>query len=102
MSDMAAMIRSATEWAARRQATLASLGAPANGERHRLPTADVVVNSETGVTYIVTDYNPSGDDWASVCDVLQSSGWYTGDPMRDDIGEPFHDIDSGTWFWIVG
>jgi hypothetical protein len=86
-------------WPPRRRSTLAYLGFP-QGEHHEFATAGVILNHETGTAYIVADILCSHEDWERVLEVLRSSGWFTGDPIHDDIGEPFHNIPTDAWFWI--
>lgn len=92
----AEILKLADDCFARRKATLEFLGAPANGQRQRFPTADVVKNPETGVIYVVTDYDPSGDDWSAVCRTLDEWG------VTEDIGEPMFGRPARVWFWILG
>lgn len=88
------------DYAARRRSTLAWLGSP-EGEHHEFATADLVLDHETGTAYVVTDYIAADGDWAAVCGVLLSSGWFTGDPAHDDMGAPFFNPATGTQHWTI-
>jgi hypothetical protein len=93
--------------AAHRIAWLKGLGVLSRGELRRFTTADVVRDSETGDIYIVADpaipetseeEAEAAADWRGVCDILDKH-WNTGNPLLDDIGEPFYDGDHRVWAW---
>lgn len=83
-----------------RMAVLARMGAPDNGIRHRMPTADAVVDTERGVLFIACDPDPDPGDWATICMVISSVCYDNGMwPSRRDPGEPEWDALAGVCTW---
>jgi hypothetical protein len=93
-----------TAQASLRKAVLDTMSAAEGGTLMTWPTATALVDLERGVILIVTELDPSPEDWESVCNLLKLAGYDNGTdgPWRTDPGEPVEAMGLATWNLSVG
>jgi hypothetical protein len=62
-------------------------------------TTTAAWNGSEGRVLLAVEPWCAPEDWSGLCDLLRLTGWFTGDPVYDDIGEPGHDLARELWTW---